>query len=95
MGAPVGNTNSANGRRWRQAITRALQKRSRSDSLEALDELAEKLLALCDQGDLQALKELGDRVDGKSSQSHEVSGPDGGPIPFKGLDWNIVRPPEG
>jgi hypothetical protein len=68
-GAPKGNTNSARGRRWTDAINKALDKRSKAAGIEALDNLAEKLLALCDEGDLQALKELGDRLEGKSLQS--------------------------
>lgn len=94
MGAPIGNTNSANGRRWRAAINRALEKRaqSRSDVIEALDELAEKLLALCDTGDLPALKELGDRLDGKAAQSIALTGEDGGPVQIEKLERVIVRP---
>lgn len=76
MAAPAGNTNSAKGREWANAIKRALAKRSRSMQIDALDELAEKLLGLCDMSDLGALKELGDRLDGKASQPLE--GADGG-----------------
>jgi hypothetical protein len=82
-GAPIGNQNAANGKKWQAAIFRALEARSRIAQKEALDLLAEKLLARCDEADLQALKELGDRVDGKSAQGVEVSGPDGGAIIFK------------
>ena len=68
MAAPIGNQFAAKSKRWQMAIERALEKRSRSDQINALDDLAEKLLTLCDQGDLAALKELGDRLDGKASQ---------------------------
>ena len=47
---------------------RALEKRSRASMVEALDDLAEKLLQGCDDGDITALKELGDRLDGKAIQ---------------------------
>ena len=67
-GAPIGNTNAQKGSVWRNAINRALDKRSRAKQVEAVDELAEKLLAACDAGDLTALKELGDRLDGKPTQ---------------------------
>lgn len=83
MAAAEGNTYATTGKRWRDAINRALAKRSRADAQEAIDALAEKLLLLCDQGDLGALKELGDRVDGKSAQSVEVAGSGGGAIIFK------------
>lgn len=68
MGAPLGNQNAVKAKRWAQAIDRALENRSRAAGIEALDALAEKLLTLADAGDLQALKELGDRLDGKSAQ---------------------------
>lgn len=80
MAAAEGNTYATTGKRWRDAINRALAKRARSDAQAALDALAEKLLALCDNGELGALKELGDRVDGKAVQGLEHSGPDGGAI---------------
>lgn len=69
MGAPIGNQNAANAKRWAAAIERALIKRGRGDALIALDDLAEKLLSLCEQADLSALKEFGDRMDGKPHQS--------------------------
>lgn len=72
VGAPLGNTNGARGYRWREAINRALDKRSRAAQAEAIDELAEKLLSLCDEGDLGALRELGDRLDGKPKQMVDV-----------------------
>lgn len=78
MAAAKGNQYAAKGRRWADAIERALEKRSRVAQMEALDELAEKLLALCDEGDMQALKELGDRLDGKPAQA--IVGAEGGPI---------------
>lgn len=65
MAAPIGNKFGTKARIWTQAIERALSKRSKADQMEAIDALAEKLLSLCDAGDLQALKEFGDRVEGK------------------------------
>ena len=79
-GAPEGNQNYLKGRRWRDAIDRALARRSKGDAILALDELAEKLLQACDEGDITALKELGDRLEGKPVQSTELSGPDGKPV---------------
>lgn len=74
MGAPIGNKNAAKAKVWHAAIMRALRKRSKSDQLEALDEIAEKLIDACATGDLPALKELGDRLDGKAAQSIALSG---------------------
>jgi hypothetical protein len=78
VGAPIGNTYAAKGRRWSDAINNALGKRSRAAGIQALDELAEKLLTLCDEGDISALRELGDRLEGKPAQA--ITGADGGPI---------------
>ncbi len=83
MGAPLGNQNAVKGKRWTDAIDRALAKRSRREGIEALDELAEKLITLAEQGDLGALKELGDRFEGKPAQRVEMTGEGGGPLTFK------------
>jgi hypothetical protein len=68
MAAPLGNNNASKAKVWSAAIGRALEKRSRLDQKDALDDLAEKLLELCEAGDLGALKELGDRLEGKAVQ---------------------------
>ena len=67
-GGQPGNQSKVNHKRWTQAIDRALAKRSKSSGIEALDALAEKLLTLCDGGDISALRELGDRLEGKPVQ---------------------------
>lgn len=67
-GAPKGNKNALSKKPWAAAIERALEKRSLTKKREALDDLAEKLLKQCDKGDVTALKELADRLDGKSVQ---------------------------
>jgi len=70
-GAPLGNQNAKNKRLWRAAIERALEKRtsSRLDGLKEIDALADKLLELVASGDLAALREFGDRIDGKPAQT--------------------------
>lgn len=70
-GAPKGNQNAARARVWRAAIERALDRRtkSRADGIKEIDALAEKLLDLVAMGDLAALKEFGDRIDGKPAQA--------------------------
>lgn len=68
MAAPLGNKNAAKAKVWHAAILRALDKRGAGDRVAALDDLAGKLLDLVAQGDLQALKEFGDRLDGKPAQ---------------------------
>lgn len=71
-GAQPGNRNAAKAKIWTAAIERALAKRSRDRGIEAVDELAENLLSLCSQGDMVALKELGDRLEGKPHQSNST-----------------------
>lgn len=40
-----------------------------ADDPKRLDRIAEKLLALAEVGDMQAIKEVGDRLDGKVAQA--------------------------
>jgi hypothetical protein len=86
-GAPVGNRNAAKAKVWAAAIERALERRQPADErIKAIDELADKLLDQCAAGDLAALKELGDRLDGKPAQA--ITGESGGPLE---LVVNILR----
>lgn len=81
MGAPVGNQNAtADKRLWASTLRRALL----ADDAKKLRSLAEKLIARAEEGDTAALKEIGDRIDGKPKQQTEISGPDGGPVAFVG-----------
>jgi len=79
MGAPVGNSNATKAKPWADAIKRALARREQTGSGADLNALADKLLDSAAEGDLTALKELGDRLDGKPAQS--IGGdPDGVPV---------------
>ena len=78
-GAPEGNQNSSkNNRLWSETIKRAV---IQSDSAR-LRRIAEALLTKAEEGDMTAIKEMGDRLDGKPVQANELSGPDGGDIPM-------------
>lgn len=80
-GGQPGNDNSARGKRWRDAILRALARRSGSVE-RGLDAAADKLALLAiEDGDKWAIEEIGDRVDGKPHQSvsHDGDG-EGGAI---------------
>lgn len=91
-GAPVGNQNAARAKVWRAAIMRALERRKPADErVQAIDELADKLIALVEQGDLGALKEFGDRLDGKPAQAI-VGDDDHDPISIRKVERAIVRP---
>lgn len=72
-GAQPGNTNAAKARVWTQAIERVFEKRSSLvDRNAELDLLAERLVDLAKAGDMIALKEIGDRLEGKPKQAIEA-----------------------
>lgn len=88
-GAPEGNTNSSkNNRLWGDTIRRAI---AQSDP-EKLRRIADALLAKAEEGDLGAIKELGDRLDGKAAQSVALTGAEGGPVLFRRIENVIVDP---
>lgn len=58
---------------WSAAINRAIAERSRKSGKEAMDALAERLLEKADEGDIGALKEIGDRLDGKPAQDTNLN----------------------
>lgn len=82
MGAVVGNQNARKGK-WAQALSAAVLVEDPVTRRRRLDAIADRLIQKAEDGDIQAIKELGDRLDGKPSQSLEHSGPDGGPIETK------------
>jgi len=90
MSAPPGNQFAVKAKRWSLAIDKALENRCKGDGIKALENLAEKLLAACEQGDITALKELGDRLEGKPAQA--ITGADGGAIQFEAIERRIVDP---
>jgi hypothetical protein len=64
------------------------------DNMKKLREIAKVHIARCEAGDMQAIKELGDRLDGRPAQIVEHSGPDRNPI--KKIVREIVfMPPPG
>jgi hypothetical protein len=88
MAAPEGNTNSCrNNRLWGDTIRRALVQ----GDAERLRKIAETLLIKAEEGDLGAIKELGDRLDGKASQAVDLGSDPDRPVIQK-LIREIVRP---
>lgn len=78
-------------KKWAEAIDRALHRESAGKgSPKWLDVLANRLVEAASDGDVSALKEVGDRIDGKPVAPKEVSGPDGGDIPLS-LTVNFGR----
>lgn len=72
MPAPVGNKNAAKGTMWRDALRLEL-----AQDKQRIRKLARALLEKAEAGDIAALKELGDRLDGKAVQAIEGTGDDG------------------
>lgn len=67
---------------WAGALRRAVHRESAGKgSPKWLDVIADRVCEAAAEGDMQAAKEIGDRLDGKPKQTQEVSGPDGGDIP--------------
>ncbi len=70
MGAPAGNKNATKNRLWTDALNRALL----ADDGKKLRSLADKLISRAEEGDVTALKEIGDRMEGKPAQSVILAG---------------------
>ena len=91
MAAPVGNQNGAKGRAWSEAVRRAIRAKYGVEWEEALQTLAGRLVDEADKGDLTALKEVGDRLDGKPSQALDLGSDPDRPMVHK-IVREIVRP---
>lgn len=65
-GAPKGNNNAAKAKRLSSVLQKRLEERKDEDKL--MNVLLDKAL----DGDLQAIKEVFDRIDGKATQSIDV-----------------------
>ncbi len=73
---------------WRSAVHLAVKRLVDGTDVKALTRLAEKLVEKGLGGDIAALREIGDRLDGRPSQSVEV----GPPEAFSGIVRQIVDP---
>jgi phosphoribosylformylglycinamidine (FGAM) synthase-like enzyme len=88
VGGQPGNTNSSkNNRLWANTIRRAVVQ----DDANRLRRIAEALLDKAADGDISAIKELGDRLDGKSVSTTELTGADGSEFPL-GITVKYVKP---
>jgi len=85
-GAPAGNQNASKGRIWREAIRKAVLR----DNPPKIHALADKIVEKALDGDVAAMKEIGDRLDGKSTQAIDYTG-NGSMIP-SGIQVVFVQP---
>ena len=91
MAAAIGNEYAANARRWRSAIDKALENRCKSDGQQALIKIAERMLEAADAGESWAMKEIGDRLDGRPAQATVLEGGDK-PLTIDGIARTIIDP---
>lgn len=78
--ANVGNKHSSKENRLWGKIIRRLAVQEDNKRLYAI---AEALYQKAAEGDIQAIKEIGDRIDGKSVSTNEITGADGGDLVVK------------
>lgn len=71
MGAPIGNKNGAGRHEWSDAIRKEIVGRKR------LKKLVKALVDKAESGDMSAMREVGDRMDGKPAQTIQGPGDDG------------------
>jgi len=62
-------TNKGKDRMWSEAIRRAVNRTTSDGKTKRLDALASKLITKGLKGDTSALREIGDRLDGKPPQA--------------------------
>lgn len=67
-GAPKSNNNAGKNKPWTDALKRALLRNEGKD----LEAIAQKVIEMAKDGDIQAIREVGDRVEGKAVQSLEA-----------------------
>jgi len=86
--ANKGNKNSSKENRiWGNII----RKLAVQEDYRRLHAIAEKLYEKAAEGDMTAVKELGDRLDGKSVATTELTGADGKDLPI-GIGISFVKP---
>jgi hypothetical protein len=74
-----GTTNRADGKRFKLAVQAAL-KRKGKDQWEALTDIAEKLVDEALAGNMPAIKEIADRIEGKAAQQVMLTDGQGDPL---------------
>ena len=89
-----GRKGPSNDKIWRDAIMRAVHRAANGEKTKRLEQLADQLVARGISGDVPALKEIGDRLDGRPSQAIEHGGKDGGDLIVKIVQYGGSNPPE-
>lgn len=95
-GAPLGNQNGAKGRRWQDALNKALARFTSVEPPVAVGEALDKIACLVVEkalnGDRDAIAEIGNRLDGKPAQGVTLSGDSENPLEvFQKIERVLVR----
>ena len=84
MGAPEGNQNAAKGRRWLDALNKALARyvdpARQVAAGQALDKIAQNVVAAAVKGDRDAIVEIANRLDGKPAQGITLGSDEENPV---------------
>lgn len=89
-GRPPGSPNKP--KLWADAIRRAVLRQAKGEKTKRLEVLADSLIRAGMAGDVSALREVGDRLDGRPAQAI-VGDADADPIQLERIERVIVRPP--
>lgn len=80
MARPVGSTNEKS---WRYALVKAVNRRTDGKgSPKKLDKIADKCANEAMNGESWAIREVGDRLDGKPAQAIQIKGDPESPVIF-------------
>ena len=88
VGAPLRNDNHRKGKPFQDALRRAI-----AQNPQKLRNAADKVLDLAEAGEAWAVKEIADRLDGKSHQSTSLEDADGNSI-INAIEVRFVKPSE-
>jgi len=88
VGGQPGNTNSSKSNRLFADTIKRMVVQSEG---EIARKVAEALILKAQEGDISAIKEFADRVDGKSVATTELTGADGSPLPLS-IGVSFVEP---
>ena len=66
---------------WSDALRRAVFRKSDTDKgRKRIEVMADKCARMAENGDMAAIREIGDRLDGKAPQYSEIAGKGGAPL---------------
>lgn len=79
---------------WNEAVRLAVYRETKGDDgkmRRRLNAIADKLCKMAEEGDMAAIKEIGERLDGKAPQAVSLGGDEENPIIHR-IVREIVRP---